>query len=101
MKKTVKELNIGCTKNVAAVSPDTPLISVLNIFVERSISALPIVCRVLGPVLSVVFYCSSVEKFHVLAKLVKDMCDVGDIVNSDVDDHASVAHLSTCSSLCR
>ena len=33
----------GCTKNVAAVSPDTPLISVLNIFVERNISALPII----------------------------------------------------------
>lgn len=43
MSMTVKELNIGCTKNVAAVSPDTPLISVLNIFVERNISALPII----------------------------------------------------------
>lgn len=43
MNLKLRELNIGCTKNVAAVSPDTPLISVLNIFVERNISALPII----------------------------------------------------------
>eukprot|EP00040_Diaphanoeca_grandis_P020299 m.107980 g.107980 ORF g.107980 m.107980 type:complete len:470 (-) comp27836_c0_seq2:159-1568(-) len=43
LKMTLQELKIGSTKNVAAVSPDTPLISVLNIFVERNISALPII----------------------------------------------------------
>jgi CBS domain-containing protein len=43
MGSTIKELRIGTTKNVAAVSEDTPLISVLNVFAERRISALPVI----------------------------------------------------------
>eukprot|EP00038_Savillea_parva_P017366 m.20013 g.20013 ORF g.20013 m.20013 type:complete len:488 (-) comp3743_c0_seq1:61-1524(-) len=43
MAATIKELEIGSMKNVAAVSEDTPLISVLNIFSERRISALPVI----------------------------------------------------------
>mmetsp|Transcript_27631 Transcript_27631/g.82752 ORF Transcript_27631/g.82752 Transcript_27631/m.82752 type:complete len:448 (+) Transcript_27631:71-1414(+) len=43
MASSVKELGIGTVKNVAAVSEDTPLISVLNIFSERRISALPVI----------------------------------------------------------
>eukprot|EP00037_Helgoeca_nana_P023295 m.241176 g.241176 ORF g.241176 m.241176 type:complete len:503 (+) comp26302_c0_seq1:214-1722(+) len=43
MAATIKDLGIGTLKNVAAVSEDTPLISVLNIFSERRISALPVI----------------------------------------------------------
>jgi 5'-AMP-activated protein kinase regulatory gamma subunit len=40
---TLSELNLGTKTNVAAVQEETPLISVLNIFCERRISALPVV----------------------------------------------------------
>lgn len=43
MAATIKDLGIGTLKNVAAVSEDTPLISVLNIFSERRVSALPVI----------------------------------------------------------
>eukprot|EP00035_Acanthoeca_spectabilis_P024881 m.455842 g.455842 ORF g.455842 m.455842 type:complete len:496 (-) comp20943_c0_seq1:184-1671(-) len=43
MSSSVKDLQIGTVKNVAAVSEDTPLISVLNVFSERRISALPVI----------------------------------------------------------
>eukprot|EP00041_Stephanoeca_diplocostata_P019008 m.403040 g.403040 ORF g.403040 m.403040 type:complete len:502 (-) comp21190_c0_seq2:539-2044(-) len=43
LKQTLRDLDLGTTKNVAAVSEDTPLISVLNIFVTKHISALPVI----------------------------------------------------------
>jgi hypothetical protein len=39
----VCRLDIGTKTSVAAIQSETPLISVLNIFVERRISAVPIV----------------------------------------------------------
>ncbi|XP_067107354.1 5'-AMP-activated protein kinase subunit gamma-2-like [Osmerus mordax] len=43
MKKTLEELNIGTYSNIAFIHPDTPIIKALNIFVERRVSALPVV----------------------------------------------------------
>lgn len=43
MQKSLKELGIGTYKNIATASPDTPIITALNIFHERRVSALPIV----------------------------------------------------------
>ncbi|XP_041752172.1 5'-AMP-activated protein kinase subunit gamma-1 isoform X2 [Coregonus clupeaformis] len=43
MKKTLGELGIGTYKNIAFIHPDTPIIKALQIFVERRVSALPVV----------------------------------------------------------
>ncbi|KAM6948735.1 5'-AMP-activated protein kinase subunit gamma-1-like [Aplochiton taeniatus] len=43
MKQTLGELGIGTYKNIAFIHPDTPIIKALNIFVERRVSALPVV----------------------------------------------------------
>lgn len=43
MNKTLRELNIGTYDNVETASPDTPIITALTKFVERRVSALPIV----------------------------------------------------------
>ena len=43
MKKTLEELSIGTYSNIAFIHPDTPIIKALNIFVERRVSALPVV----------------------------------------------------------
>ncbi|NXM99438.1 AAKG2 kinase, partial [Sylvia borin] len=43
MKKNLDELGIGTYHNIAFIHPDTPIIKALNIFVERRISALPVV----------------------------------------------------------
>ncbi|CAH1789827.1 unnamed protein product [Owenia fusiformis] len=43
MSKTLEELDIGTYKDIATVNPDTPVIKALNIFVERKVSALPVV----------------------------------------------------------
>ncbi|XP_052663168.1 5'-AMP-activated protein kinase subunit gamma-2 isoform X5 [Harpia harpyja] len=43
MKKNLDELGIGTYHNIAFIYPDTPIIKALNIFVERRISALPVV----------------------------------------------------------
>ena len=43
LQLTLGVLDIGTKTNVAAIQVETPLISVLNMFVERNISALPIV----------------------------------------------------------
>ncbi|XP_057373114.1 uncharacterized protein LOC130693856 isoform X2 [Daphnia carinata] len=43
MNKTLRELNIGTYLNVETASPDTPIITALTKFVERRVSALPIV----------------------------------------------------------
>lgn len=43
MNKTLRELRIGTYENVETASPDTPIISALTKFVERRVSALPIV----------------------------------------------------------
>eukprot|EP00123_Amoebidium_parasiticum_P012323 comp21280_c0_seq1/m.29044 comp21280_c0_seq1/g.29044 ORF comp21280_c0_seq1/g.29044 comp21280_c0_seq1/m.29044 type:complete len:352 (-) comp21280_c0_seq1:83-1138(-) len=40
---TLEELGIGTHQDIATVRADTPLIQVLNLFVERRVSALPIV----------------------------------------------------------
>ncbi|XP_023865766.2 5'-AMP-activated protein kinase subunit gamma-1 isoform X3 [Salvelinus sp. IW2-2015] len=43
MKQTLVELGIGTYKNIAFIHPDTPIIKALQIFVERRVSALPVV----------------------------------------------------------
>ncbi|XP_045061809.1 5'-AMP-activated protein kinase subunit gamma-1-like isoform X1 [Coregonus clupeaformis] len=43
MKQTLGELGIGTYKNIAFIHPDTPIIKALQIFVERRVSALPVV----------------------------------------------------------
>ncbi|XP_032780208.2 uncharacterized protein LOC116918596 isoform X1 [Daphnia magna] len=43
MNKTLRELNIGTYVNVETARPDTPIITALTKFVERRVSALPIV----------------------------------------------------------
>ena len=43
MFKTLRELRIGTYENVETAHPDTPIIIALKKFVERRVSALPIV----------------------------------------------------------
>ncbi|XP_061588316.1 5'-AMP-activated protein kinase subunit gamma-1-like isoform X1 [Cololabis saira] len=43
MKQTMGELGIGSYHDIAFIHPDTPIIKALNIFVERRVSALPVV----------------------------------------------------------
>ncbi|XP_064647735.1 5'-AMP-activated protein kinase subunit gamma-2-like isoform X4 [Lineus longissimus] len=43
MKKTLKELNIGTYENIATTTPETPVITALHKFVERRVSALPVI----------------------------------------------------------
>uniref|UniRef100_A0A3Q3FWT0 Protein kinase, AMP-activated, gamma 2 non-catalytic subunit b n=1 Tax=Labrus bergylta TaxID=56723 RepID=A0A3Q3FWT0_9LABR len=43
MKQTLGELGIGTYKDIAFIHPDTPIIKALNIFVEKRVSALPVV----------------------------------------------------------
>ncbi|XP_066502929.1 5'-AMP-activated protein kinase subunit gamma-2a isoform X4 [Hoplias malabaricus] len=43
MKQTLEELGIGTYSNIAFIHPDTPIIKALSIFVERRVSALPVV----------------------------------------------------------
>ncbi|KAM9845028.1 5'-AMP-activated protein kinase subunit gamma-1 isoform 6-T6 [Aulostomus maculatus] len=43
MKQTLGELGIGTYHDIAFIRPDTPIIKALNIFVERRVSALPVV----------------------------------------------------------
>ncbi|XP_029686261.1 5'-AMP-activated protein kinase subunit gamma-1-like [Takifugu rubripes] len=43
MKHTLKELGIGTYRDIAFIHPNTPIIKALNIFVERRVSALPVV----------------------------------------------------------
>ncbi|XP_067871159.1 5'-AMP-activated protein kinase subunit gamma-2 isoform X6 [Heterodontus francisci] len=43
MKKTLEELEIGTYLNIAFIHPNTPIIKALSIFVERRVSALPVV----------------------------------------------------------
>uniref|UniRef100_A0A9J8APZ0 Protein kinase, AMP-activated, gamma 2 non-catalytic subunit a n=2 Tax=Cyprinus carpio TaxID=7962 RepID=A0A9J8APZ0_CYPCA len=43
MKQTLEELSIGTYSNIAFIHPDTPIIKALSIFVERRVSALPVV----------------------------------------------------------
>ncbi|KAM8849369.1 5'-AMP-activated protein kinase subunit gamma-1-like isoform 2-T3 [Spinachia spinachia] len=43
MKQTLGELGIGSYHNIAFIHPNTPIIKALNIFVERRVSALPVV----------------------------------------------------------
>uniref|UniRef100_A0A4W3HMI8 Protein kinase, AMP-activated, gamma 2 non-catalytic subunit a n=1 Tax=Callorhinchus milii TaxID=7868 RepID=A0A4W3HMI8_CALMI len=43
MKKTLEELGIGTYLNIAFIHPNTPIIKALSIFVERRVSALPVV----------------------------------------------------------
>uniref|UniRef100_K7FXR2 Protein kinase AMP-activated non-catalytic subunit gamma 2 n=1 Tax=Pelodiscus sinensis TaxID=13735 RepID=K7FXR2_PELSI len=43
MKKNLDDLGIGTYDNIAFIHPDTPIIKALNIFVDRRISALPVV----------------------------------------------------------
>lgn len=42
MDKTPKELNIGTWGNICTISKDTPLIEALKIFLEKRVSALPL-----------------------------------------------------------
>jgi 5'-AMP-activated protein kinase regulatory gamma subunit len=43
MQRTIEELGIGTYENIATAKPATPLIVALQMFVERRISALPVV----------------------------------------------------------
>lgn len=43
MKQTLGELGIGTYNNIAFIHPDTPIIKALQVFVERRVSALPVV----------------------------------------------------------
>ncbi|XP_033116662.1 5'-AMP-activated protein kinase subunit gamma-1-like isoform X10 [Anneissia japonica] len=43
LKKSIKDLGIGTYSNIATARKDTPLITALNTFVERRVSALPVV----------------------------------------------------------
>ncbi|KAI5617084.1 5'-AMP-activated protein kinase subunit gamma-2 isoform 1 [Silurus asotus] len=43
MKKSLADLGIGTYSNIAFIHPDTPIIKALSIFVERRVSALPVV----------------------------------------------------------
>uniref|UniRef100_A0A671PWE4 5'-AMP-activated protein kinase subunit gamma-2-like n=1 Tax=Sinocyclocheilus anshuiensis TaxID=1608454 RepID=A0A671PWE4_9TELE len=43
MKQKLEELSIGTYSNIAFIHPDTPIIKALSIFVERRVSALPVV----------------------------------------------------------
>ncbi|CAG5129979.1 unnamed protein product, partial [Candidula unifasciata] len=43
MKNSIKDLGIGTFENVITATPETPLITALNMFVEHRISALPVV----------------------------------------------------------
>lgn len=43
MKQTLGELGIGTYHDIAYIRPYTPIIKALNIFVERRVSALPVV----------------------------------------------------------
>ncbi|XP_049337983.1 5'-AMP-activated protein kinase subunit gamma-1 isoform X2 [Astyanax mexicanus] len=43
MKLTLGELGIGTYSNIAFIHPDTPIIKALSIFVEKRVSALPVV----------------------------------------------------------
>jgi 5'-AMP-activated protein kinase regulatory gamma subunit len=42
MNKTLRELRIGTYDNVETARPDTPIITALTKFVERRVSALPL-----------------------------------------------------------
>ncbi|XP_036755585.1 5'-AMP-activated protein kinase subunit gamma-2 isoform X4 [Manis pentadactyla] len=43
MKQNLAALGIGTYHNIAFIHPDTPIIKALNVFVERRVSALPVV----------------------------------------------------------
>lgn len=43
LNQTLRELRIGTFENIATTTPSTPLIQVLNQFIERRVSALPVV----------------------------------------------------------
>ncbi|XP_077979241.1 5'-AMP-activated protein kinase subunit gamma-1-like isoform X2 [Glandiceps talaboti] len=43
MNKSLEELGIGTYRNIAKASPDTPLIIALKTFMERRVSALPVI----------------------------------------------------------
>ncbi|KAF5893617.1 5'-AMP-activated protein kinase subunit gamma-1-like isoform X1, partial [Clarias magur] len=43
MKQTLSELGIGTYHNIAFIRPDTPIIKALSVFVDRRVSALPVV----------------------------------------------------------
>ncbi|KAI7809376.1 5'-AMP-activated protein kinase subunit gamma-1 isoform X2 [Triplophysa rosa] len=43
MRQTLDELGIGTYNNIAFIYPETPIIKALGIFVERRVSALPVV----------------------------------------------------------
>ncbi|XP_065740082.1 5'-AMP-activated protein kinase subunit gamma-2 isoform X4 [Phocoena phocoena] len=43
MKQNLGALGIGTYHNIAFIHPDTPIIKALNVFVERRVSALPVV----------------------------------------------------------
>lgn len=43
MKQMLSELGIGTYDNIAFIQPDTPIIKALGVFVDRRVSALPVV----------------------------------------------------------
>ena len=43
LNKTLKELRIGTYENIAVATTDTPLITALQLFNDRRVSALPVV----------------------------------------------------------
>lgn len=43
MKQSLSELGIGTYDNIAFIQPDTPIIKALSVFVDKRVSALPVV----------------------------------------------------------
>lgn len=43
LDQPIKELEIGTYSNIATTTMDTPLIDALNMFIDRRVSALPVV----------------------------------------------------------
>jgi len=43
MRQSLEELGIGTYSNIAFIHPDTPIIKALGMFVDRRVSALPVV----------------------------------------------------------
>lgn len=53
MEKTLEVLRVGTYENICTVTEDTPIIQALRMFVEKRISALPVVDTITGKVVDV------------------------------------------------
>ena len=53
MEKTLEELKIGTFSDIATTTRDTPLITAINQFVSKRISALPVIDKDTGKVVDI------------------------------------------------